>query len=73
MDTIFDLWPSLAALASDLDRPYPTVAAWKQRGSIPAKYDSALIFAARARGKELSLEDLAEARALSAKQKDDAA
>jgi hypothetical protein len=44
-------------------RPYPTVAAWKQRGRIPAIYDLDLIAAARQRGATLTLEDLARARA----------
>lgn len=63
MKRIFELWPSLMALSGDLGRPYPTVAAWKQRGHIPAKYDLDLVRAARARGKNLSLEIIAEERA----------
>jgi len=43
------LWPSDAELARDLGVPYPTVAAWKQRGSIPAAYWRQLVRAARAR------------------------
>lgn len=72
MDAIFTLWPSVAALASDLRKPYPTVHAWKQRGSIPARYDAQLIAAAAARGETLTLQMLADARARS-EQKDDAA
>ncbi len=49
-------------LAADLGKPYSTVAAWKQRGRIPADYDFDLIEAASARGKVLTLEDLAKAR-----------
>jgi len=44
-----DLWPSDAELARDLGVPYPTVAAWKQRGSIPAPYWRRFVTAARAR------------------------
>jgi hypothetical protein len=43
------LWPSDAELARDLGVPYPTVAAWKQRGSIPASYWRRLLRAAKAR------------------------
>ncbi|MAM60836.1 hypothetical protein [Maritimibacter sp. UBA3975] len=63
MEKIFSIWPSLSDLAKDLGRPYPTVAAWKQRGSIPAKYDIPMIKAAERRGKRLTLETLARARA----------
>ncbi|MEB3419932.1 hypothetical protein ACFSDD_11170 [Salipiger marinus] len=63
MDHITHIWPTMADLASDLGKPYSTVAAWKQRGSIPAKYDMSLIRAAKARGACLTLEHLAEARA----------
>lgn len=64
MDQIFALWPSLADLAADLRKPYQTVASWRQRGSIPARYDQDIVRAAAARGKELTFEDLARARAL---------
>ena len=63
MEHIFTIWPRLSDLAADLDKPYPTVAAWKQRGSIPAQYDVALIQAARLRGRDLTFEQLARARA----------
>lgn len=63
MEHIFGIWPRLTDLAADLGRPYPTVAAWKQRGSIPARYDMELVRAARARGADLTLEQLAQARA----------
>lgn len=43
------LWPSDAELARDLGVPYPTVAAWKLRGSIPAPYWRRLVRAAKAR------------------------
>lgn len=62
MEHVFRLWPSLAALADDLGKPYPTVAAWKQRGSIPARYDIALVRAAQRRGQVLTFAQLAEAR-----------
>lgn len=69
MDRIFAIWPSLAQLAADINRPYPTVAAWRQRGSIPAKYDFDLIRAAEARGCALTLEDIARARAAASSSK----
>jgi hypothetical protein len=47
---LFDLWPSMADLGRDLDLPYSTVAAWKQRGSIPVAYWRGIIDAARKRG-----------------------
>jgi hypothetical protein len=62
MERILGIWPTLSALAADLKLPYPTVAAWRQRGSIPAKHDLDLIEAAKLRGHELSLRDLAQMR-----------
>ena len=63
MEHVFSLWPTLALMADDLGKPYPTVASWRQRGSIPARYDLDLIAAAERRGRKLTLEDLAHARA----------
>ena len=62
MKHIFDIWPSVAAMASDLEKPYTTVASWKQRNSIPADIDVRLIEAAKARGSDLGFEELARAR-----------
>lgn len=62
MENIIRIWPTLSDLASDLDRPYQTVAAWKRRGRIPADYDLDLIEAAARRGHKLTLEQLARAR-----------
>lgn len=64
MERIFDIWPSLIEMAKDLGKPYPTVAAWKQRGSIPARYDLDLVACAAARGIELTHKEIAEARRL---------
>ena len=47
---IIGLWPSMADLGRDLGLPYSTVAAWKQRESIPIAYWRALVGAARQRG-----------------------
>lgn len=63
MKEIFAIWPTTAALADDLGKPYATVASWRGRGSIPARYDLDLIRAASARGKRLTLEQIAKARA----------
>lgn len=64
MKHVFDIWPDLRTMAADLGKPYSTVASWRQRGSIPAKYDLDIVRAARGRGIELTLEALAEARAV---------
>jgi hypothetical protein len=47
---IFSTWPSDAELGRDLGVPYPTISAWKQRGSIPVAYWRDIIRAARKRG-----------------------
>jgi len=63
MEHVFAIWPNLAHLATDLRLPYQTVASWRQRGSIPARYDLEIVRLAKARGAELSLERLAAIRA----------
>ena len=62
MENILNIWPTMADLAKDIDKPYSTVAAWKARGKIPADHDFVLIDAAAKRGKTLTLEQLAQAR-----------
>lgn len=62
MDHISHIWPNMAELALDLGKPYSTVAAWKHRGSIPAKYDFEIVEAAKRRGHSLTFEELARAR-----------
>jgi hypothetical protein len=64
MEHIFDIWPSLAALAKDMGSPYQTVVAWKRRGRIPADRDLDLIEAARRRGALVTLEEMAKSRRL---------
>jgi len=49
VEDIFAAWPSDADLARDIGLSYPTVASWKQRGSIPVAYWRPLIQAARKR------------------------
>lgn len=46
---IFAVWPSDADLARDIGLSYPTVASWKQRGSIPVAYWRPIIQAAHKR------------------------
>ena len=61
---IFALWPADAELGRDIGVPYPTVSAWKQRGSIPAAYWRDIVLAARRRGHaEITADLLAELHA----------
>jgi hypothetical protein len=46
---VFAAWPSDADLARDIGLSYPTVASWKQRGSIPVTYWRPIIQAAHKR------------------------
>ena len=62
MEPIQRIWPTIAELARDLGKPYPTVAAWAHRGWVPGKHDLDVIEAAEAKGHSLSLEELAIAR-----------
>lgn len=68
MKQIIAIWPTLSDLAADLRKPYTTIQSWQQRGSIPARYDLELIEAAKGRGAELTLQQLAEMRAASTHQ-----
>lgn len=45
----FELWGSMAALAGALGKSETTVRAWFARGSIPGRYDAAIIEVSRAR------------------------
>ena len=56
---IIDLWPTVAAFASDVGAKEPTAAAWKQRDSIPSDRWLTVIAAADKRGHCLTLELLA--------------
>ena len=62
MDKLKQIWTTPAALSSDLGLPYTTVHSWFVRESIPATRDLDLIDAAKRRGHQLTLEDLAHAR-----------
>lgn len=66
MEHIIELWPSLVELARDMKRPVTTISSWKQRGSIPAKYDLDLISCAKKRGMELTLGQISVARHMAA-------
>ena len=59
MDQVFDLWPSSAALARDLNESENTVRAWKRRKNIPSDRDVRLVKAANRRGRDLTFEHLA--------------
>ena len=51
LDDVFAAFGTIAEMAANLDGvPYQTVAAWKQRRSIPAKYFSRIAAAAQKRG-----------------------
>jgi hypothetical protein len=63
MQQIFTIWPTLSDLAADLRKPYTTIQSWVHRNSIPARYDLELIEAAKRRGADLTLQQLAEMRA----------
>lgn len=51
------IWPDLYEMAADVNKPYPTVGSWMQRG-IPQKHFPNLITAASLRGTMLSQQDL---------------
>jgi hypothetical protein len=55
---IFAAWPSDAEFGRDIGVPYPTVSAWKQRGSIPAAYWWHIVRAAAQRGRPEITSDL---------------
>lgn len=59
MNKLLSIWPTVAAIADDLGLPYPTVAAWSQRGIPPRRFKQ-IIAAAEKRGKVLTFESLLE-------------
>lgn len=63
MDHIFDLWPTVADMAREIGENPTTVRSWRLRGSIPAKYDLVIIERAKMRGREITFEQMARARA----------
>lgn len=58
---IFEIWPTIVDMATDLDLPYQTVAKWKQRGRIPSESWGAVIEAAKARDCKVTFQQLADA------------
>ena len=60
---ILDRWPSLTHIARGLGKSYDTVHRWRYRNRIPGEHDLELIRLAREDGVELTLEELAHARA----------
>lgn len=56
---IIGLWPSPDVLAAEIGAKPETVRKWRQRDSIPAEWWVAIIEAAKARGNELTTDNLA--------------
>lgn len=57
MEKLLTIWPSVAALATDLGLSYPTVHSWTHRG-VPRKRYRQIIQAAASRGAKVSADDL---------------
>jgi hypothetical protein len=58
---IINMWPSYLTLAQDLGVPPGTVAAWKHRNHLPARYWRKIVKAATIRGyQKITLSKLAE-------------
>lgn len=66
MDEIFSHWKTLAAFAEDIGAEYYQARQWKQRRSIPARFDLRIVAAAERRGFPVTLEKLAHLRAAEA-------
>lgn len=60
LDDIFAIWDPFTTMASDLDLPYQQVAKWKQRGRIPSEFWPGVIEAAKAKGRKVTLQQLAD-------------
>lgn len=61
---IIEKWPSRRDLAEDLGVNLYAVHHWHNRGRIPARYDAALVGAAKARDISIDFADLAMARSV---------
>lgn len=57
MERLFDIWPTVAALAEALKLPVQTVYSWRSRG-IPHRRFPELIAAAKSAGHDLTYEEL---------------
>lgn len=60
---IFGLWPSVGVMATELERGYDTVLAWRTRGRIPEDAWDDVIVAASKRGSQLSIAQIVAANA----------
>jgi hypothetical protein len=69
MKVIIRLWPTIRDLAEDVGVSTNTALSWSSNGSIPAKYDVALVRAAEVRGIALTYENLAMARSVQTRSK----
>lgn len=58
---LIDLWPSIAALAADMGKPFSTVRNWRDRDRIPMEYWVAFVNAAQDRDISVTYRQLAEA------------
>lgn len=59
---LFEMWPTVTAMAKDLGEPEHTVRAWKRRGNIPADRDVLLVKRAKEIESGLTFEKLAVMR-----------
>lgn len=60
---IFGVWPSVGVMATELERGYDTVLAWRTRGRIPEDAWTDVIGAAAKRGAQLSIAQIVAANA----------
>lgn len=60
---IFGLWPSVGVMATELERGYDTVLAWRTRGRIPEDALEDVVAAAAKRGIGLSIAQIIAANA----------
>lgn len=60
---IFGIWPSVSVMATELDRGYDTVLAWRTRQRIPEDSLNDVVQGAAKRGVNLTREQILEANA----------
>lgn len=58
IEDIFQIWPTTADLAREVNQNYDTVRKWKEHGRIPATAWRAVIIAAAKRERIISVDDL---------------
>lgn len=66
MDEIFDHWPSVASFARDIGVEAVMARQWKNRRSIPGRYDMRIVAVAKERGFPITIERIARLRAAEA-------